>query len=155
MVRSSLPGRSLTWSCGCQPELLRKWYLPSALSAMFLQCVPSSGGVGAPGMPGSPGPAGLKGERGTPGEPGVPGSAGAAVEQWTWGWAHVPLCLPPPPSRSELAFQGESQLWALGTVCLQGEGDVSSRDYLCSGKAGCWVKGQSVYREDARRGSRH
>ncbi|MXQ85709.1 hypothetical protein E5288_WYG016384 [Bos mutus] len=62
------------------------------------------GGVGAPGMPGSPGPAGLKGERGTPGEPGAPGSAGAAVEQWTWGWAHVPLCLPPPPSSAGSVF---------------------------------------------------
>ena len=32
------------------------------------------------------------------------------------GWAHVPLCPPPPATRSELAFQGESQCWALGTV---------------------------------------
>ena len=122
---------------------------------MFLQCVPSSGGMGAPGMQGFRGPTDLKGERGAPGETGAPGRAGEAGEQWIWGWAHIPLCPPPPAIMSEPAFQGESQLWALGTVCLQGEGDVSSRDYLCSGKAGCWVKGQSVYREDARRGSRH
>ena len=104
---------------------------------MFLRCVPSTGGVGAPGMHGSPGPVGLKGERGAPGEPGAPGGAGTPGEQWTWGWAHAPLCPPIPPSRSELAFQDENQFWVLGTVCLQGEGGMSSRDYLYSGKACC------------------
>ena len=57
------------------------------------------------------------------------------------GWAHVPLCPPPPATRSELAFQGESQCWALGTVCLQGEGGESGRDCLYPGKAGCQVMG--------------
>ena len=102
-------------------------------------------------MQGSPGPAGLKGQRGAPGEPGAPGRAGAAGEQWMWGWAHVPLCPPPPATRSELAFQGESQPWALGTVCLQGEGGESGRDCPYTGKAGFRVMGQSVYSGDARR----
>ena len=90
-----------------------------------------------------------------PGDPGVPGCAGAAGEQRTWGWPHVPLCPPPPATRSELAFQGESQRWALGTVCLQGEGGDSGRDCLYPGKAGCRVMGQAVYRENARTASRH
>ena len=101
---------------------------------MFLQCVPSSGGVGAPGMQGFPGPTGLKGEKGAPGETGAPGHAGVTGEQSTWGWAHIPLCPPPPATRSE---QGENQCWVLGIVCLHGEGGVSSRDCLYSGKAGC------------------
>ena len=113
---------------------------------MILQCVPSAGGVGAPGTLGSPGPAGLKGERGSPGEPGVPGRAGAAGEQQTWGWAHIPLCPPPPATRSELAFQGESQCWALGTVCLSGEDGACSIDCLYPGKAGCWVIQQCTKR---------
>lgn len=101
---------------------------------MFLQCVPSSGGVGAPGMQGFRGPTDLKGERGAPGETGAPGRAGEAGEQWIWGWAHIPLCLPPPAIMSELAFQGESQCWVLGTVCLHGEGAESSRDCLYLGR---------------------
>ena len=96
---------------------------------MLLQCVPSSGGVGAPGTLGSPGPAGLKGERGSPGEPGVPGRAGVPGEQWTWGSAHIPLCPPPPATRSELAFQGESQHWTLGTVSR--ERLVRAAGYVC------------------------
>ena len=111
---------------------------------MLLQCVPSAGEVGAPGTLGSPGPAGLKGERGAPGEPGAPGRAGAAGEQRTWGWPHVPLCPPPPATRSELAFQGESQRWALGTVsrervvrvagtvCIQGRLVVGLWDSQCT-----------------------
>ena len=67
-----------------------------------------------------------------PGDPGVPGCAGAAGEQRTWGSAHVPLCPPPPATQSELAFQGESQHWALGTV---------------SRERGVRVQGLSVSRE--------
>ena len=79
-----------------------------------------------------------------PGDPGVPGCAGAAGEQRTWGSAHVPLCPPPPATRSELAFQGESQRWALGTVsrervvrvagtvCIQGRLVVGLWDSQCT-----------------------
>ena len=78
-----------------------------------------------------------------PGDPGVPGCAGAAGEQRTWGSAHVQLCPPPPATRSELAFQGESQHWALGTVsrervvtvagtvCIQGRLVVGLWDRQC------------------------
>ena len=111
---------------------------------MLLQCVPFAEGVGAPGMQGSPGPAGLTRETGAPGEPGAPGRAGAAGEQRIWGSAHVPLCPPPPATRSELAFQGESQHWALGTVsrervvrvagtvCIQGRLVVGLWDSQCT-----------------------
>ena len=39
--------------------------------------------------------------------------------------------------------------------CLSGEAGASSRVCLYPGKAGCWVMGQSVYRENARTASRH
>ena len=146
---------TLTWSCGWQAALLRKWYLLSTLSAVLLQCVPFAEGVGAPGMQGSPGPAGLTRETGAPGEPGAPGRAGAAGEQRIWGSAHIPLCPPPPATRSELAFQGESQTWALGTVCLQREGGESGRDCLYPGKAGFWIMGHQCTEGMQRRGWRH
>ena len=59
---------------------------------------------------------------------------GKQVSNGYGGWAHIPLCLPPPAIMSELAFQGESQCWVLGTVCLQGEGAESSRDCLYLGR---------------------
>ena len=63
---------------------------------MFLQYIPSSGGVGAPGMQGSPGPAGLKGERGAPGELEAPRSAGTEGEKWSW--AGLTFLVPNPTS---------------------------------------------------------
>ena len=100
---------------------------------MFLQCLPFSGGVGAPGMQGSPGPAGLEGDRGAPGEPGAPGSAGIEDEQWSWGWAHIPCahhCQPPGQSWHfrartsvglwELSVSRERVVQVAWTVCIQG-----------------------------------
>ena len=69
--------------------------------------------MGAPGMQGSPGPAGLKGERGIPGEPGALEALAHKLSNGHGAGLTFPV---PTITRLELAFQGESQRWALRTV---------------------------------------